>query len=184
MILGLDVSTSCTGICVISDSGELVKLDWVKLSKEKDLISKAQQLRNALENIRATYNITYIFIEEPLQRFSMGASSAATITKLASFNGISQYLCYSLFNITPELLNVTRARKSLNIKTMSKKKAGKSVKEQVFDWVSDYLKYDWPTKILKSGPRRGQKVILDECLDMADAFVIAKSGFVKLKDSV
>ena len=184
MILGLDVSTSCTGLCIISEEGELVKMDWVKLSKQKDIISKALQLRNALENIRATYDITYIFIEEPLQRFSMGSSSAATITKLASFNGISQYVCYSLFSITPELLNVTRARKTLDIKTMSKKKAGKSVKEQVFDWVSDYLKYDWPTKILKSGPRRGQKVILDECFDMADAFVIAKSGFVKLKNPV
>ena len=96
MILGLDVSTSCTGICVISEEGELIEMDWVKLSKEKTLISKAQRLKNALESVRDTYKISFIFIEEPLQRFSMGSSSAATITKLASFNGITQYMCYEI----------------------------------------------------------------------------------------
>lgn len=184
MILGLDVSTSCTGICVISLTGEVVSMDWVSLSKHKSLVSKAEVLRKALESIRDTYEITYIFIEEPLQRFSAGASSAQTITRLASFNGITQYLCFVIFDLYPELLNVNKARKSLGIKTLSKKKSGKSVKEQVFEWVTEKLDKRWPTKILSSGPRKGLEVIIDESYDMADAYVIAKSGFVKLNDPI
>jgi len=184
MILGLDVSTSCTGICVISSTGEVVSMDWVSLAKEKNLVSKAEVLRKTLESIRDTHEITSIFIEEPMQRFSAGASSAQTITRLASFNGITQYLCFVIFELYPELLNVNNARKLLGIKTISRKKSGKSVKEQVFDWVTENLDKKWPTKILTSGPRKGMEVVIDESLDMADAYVIAKSGFVKLNNPI
>ena len=34
------------------------------------------------------------------------------------------------------------------------------------------------TKILQSGPRKGQKIIIDEAYDMADAWVIAKAGYI------
>jgi hypothetical protein len=34
----------------------------------------------------------------------------------------------------------------------------------------------WPTKILKSGPRKGQEVLEIGCYDMADAYVIAASS--------
>ena len=49
---------------------------------------------------------------------------------------------------------------------------------QVFAWVTDHLRAEWPTKILQSGPRKGQEVILDEAKDIADAWVVAKAGYV------
>ena len=66
--------------------------------------------------------------------------------------------------------------------TESKKKAGKDVKEQVFEWVDKHLGYTWPTKVLQSGPRKNQTIIIPESLDMADAWVVANAGFVKLKN--
>ena len=81
--------------------------------------------------------------------------------------------------MTPEFINVNHARKSLGIKTKRKKDGGAPIKEQIFDWVSssqDLKEYDWPTKTLKSGPRRGQIILDPRCYDMADAYVIAKSG--------
>ena len=78
------------------------------------------------------------------------------------------------------MLNVARARKLLSIKTQSKKKAGKDVKQQVFEWVTNHLSPTWPTKILQSGPRKGQEVIIDEAYDMADAWVVAKAGYISL----
>ena len=71
--------------------------------------------------------------------------------------------------------------KLCGIKTQSKKKAGKEVKEQVFEWVDNHLKYKWPTKVLQSGPRRGKTIIVPESRDMADAWVIANAGLVKSK---
>ena len=67
---------------------------------------------------------------------------------------------------------------------ISQKKGGKPTKEQVIDWVTIDLNTSqesdliWPTKILKSGPRVGTKIILPECADMADAYVIARAATV------
>ena len=88
-----------------------------------------------------------------------------------------------MLNSEPTLLNVNKARKSLHIKTITQKKCGISIKDQVFKWVFEDINYSWPTKILKSGPRKGQKINLDECYDIADAYVIAKAGFVHLNSS-
>ena len=181
MILGLDVSTSNVGYCIIDKKGQIVQINFVKLSKFKSLCSKAKVLKDALMELIIRYEITHIYIEEALQRFSFGRSSAGTITKLASFNGVTQYLCYDIFNVEPILLNVNNARKLLDIKTQSKKKAGKDVKTQVFEWVTDHLNYQWPTKILQAGPRKGTEIIIDQAYDMCDAWVIAKAGFVNLQ---
>ena len=52
------------------------------------------------------------------------------------------------------------------------------MKEQVFEWVTAHLAAKWPTKILQSGPRKGTEVIVKEAYDMADAWVVAKAGYV------
>tara|TARA_B100001250_G_C19791398_1_gene786674 strand:+ start:1449 stop:1991 length:543 start_codon:yes stop_codon:yes gene_type:complete len=178
MILGLDASTNTVGISILDEKGEIVQLNFLKLSKWKSLHVKGDKLREEFEKIKSQYSITEIYIEEYAQRFSYGRSSASTITKLASWNGICQYISWNVFNVPPESLNVTRARKLVNIPTQSKKKAGKDVKQQVFEWVTDHLQYQWPTKVLQSGPRKGTEVILDESYDMCDAWVISKAGLL------
>ena len=82
------------------------------------------------------------------------------------------------FHVQPEVLNVARARKLLQIKTQSKKKTGIPVKDQVFAWVTRHLNAEWPTKVLQSGPRKGQEIIIEEAKDMADAWVVAKAGYI------
>ena len=176
MVLGLDVSTAVVGYCVLDSNGTIVELDYVNLKKFKTLCSKSSNLITALRSINEKHKITEVYIEECLQRFSYGRSSAATITKLASFNGIVQYLSYDTYGIEPKLLNAMTARKLLGIKTQSKKKSGKDVKQQVFEWVTHYLDMSWPTKILKGGPRKGTEVLKEEAYDMADAWVIAKAA--------
>jgi hypothetical protein len=91
-----------------------------------------------------------------------------------------QYICHDELGVAPVPIGVSTCRSLVGIKTLSKKKAGKDVKEQVFEWVSEHLQYKWPDKILQSGPRKGQLIILDEARDMADAWVVSKAGFVKL----
>jgi len=182
MILGLDVSTSATGYCIMSTTGDLIELGWIDLSKTKELVEKGFIFRDKIISLIKQYpDIDRVYIEEAFQRFAAGMSSANTIMRLASFNGVTQYICAEHFRCTPVLISVGEARKLCGIKTISKKKSGIDVKEQVFAWVDRHLKYDWPTKVLKSGPRKGLKIQIPQTRDMSDAWVIAQAGFVKYR---
>tara|TARA_R110002096_G_scaffold112273_3_gene244743 strand:- start:2358 stop:2915 length:558 start_codon:yes stop_codon:yes gene_type:complete len=185
MILGLDISTSATGYCVLTESGDVVELDWIALVKTKELVNKGFIFKNKiLELVKKYPDLQSVYIEQAFQRYGAGMSSANTITRLAAFNGICQYICAEQFKAVPELISVSESRKLCGIKTISKKKSGKEVKEQVFEWVDNHLKYDWPTKVLQSGPRKGLEIIIPQSRDMADAWVIATAGFVKFKTSM
>tara|TARA_Y100000593_G_scaffold86467_1_gene165217 strand:+ start:497 stop:1039 length:543 start_codon:yes stop_codon:yes gene_type:complete len=174
MILGLDISTSCVGWCVLDSSGTLVKMGYIPLSKDTDTFSKASRVSKELTWINIEYEIFNIFIEENLQAFRPGLSSAKTLLTLARFNGIVSYISHKEFSINPVNINVNSARKILGIKIQKKNK--KSTKEQIIDWVNTKLDYDWPTKKLKSGPRKGKVILEPSCYDMADAYVIALAG--------
>jgi len=177
-ILSLDISTSCTGYCILDPElnsvTSLMDLGFIPLSKHKSHFSKANIVLGDLREMKSKYNITEIAIEENLQSFRSGFSSAQTLSSLAKFNGIVAYLCEDIFGISPKFFNVNAARKSVGLKIISKRKGGADTKEQVMNWAADALKgYEWPTKTLKGGPRKGQVVLEPGCYDMADAYVIA-----------
>ena len=181
MILGLDISTSCTGWCVFTNEDTFAEMSKIDLAKKKGVYQKADVVRNELSNLLIKYPITHVYIEENLQAFRPGLSSAKTLSTLARFNGIVSLLCYETFNLEPEHLNVNAARKALGIKLVRKKHGGAPTKEQVWDWVVADLsnpEYQWPSKILKSGPRKGVTILDPGCYDMADAYVIAKAGII------
>ena len=185
-VLGLDVSTSCTGWCVLHLDGSLAEMGGILLGKHKSVYKKAQVVEESLVELNSRYNITRIFIEENLQSFRRGFSSAQTLSTLARFNGIVSIISYQLTGVEPTHLNVNAARKTLGIKLISKKKGGAPTKEQVLDWASLTLssggcEYSWPTKILKSGPRKGKKILDPSAFDMADAYVIASAGCHKFQ---
>ena len=176
MILGLDISTSCVGWCILESDGSLAEMGYIPLSKEKDVFSKAKRVSDELSRLHISFPIENIFIEENLQAFRPGLSSAKTLLTLARFNGVVTYMCYQEFNLKPVNINVNSARKILGIKI--KKKYEKSTKEQVIEWVDTKLvNYKWPKKELKSGPRRGQIILDPVCFDMADSYVIASAGY-------
>ena len=176
MILGLDVSTSCTGWCILHSDGTLVEMGYVPLEKLQGTFQKAEKLGNVLLGLMLSHPIEKITIEENLQAFRPGLSSARTLMTLARFNGIVSYMCYDKLDIQPEHINVNLARKSVGLKI--NRKSDRTTKEQVIDWVSlqlESLDYPWPMKVLKSGPRKGMEILQPYCYDMADAYVIAKA---------
>lgn len=176
MILGLDISTSCTGWCVIDDNQNLIDMGMINLSKSKSVYSKAVITRDCLKKILARHKIKKVYIEENLQSFRSGFSSAKTLSTLARFNGIVSFISFEIFKIEPVHVNVNAARKSLGIKLIRKKDGGKPTKDQVLDWVQSNTVFLWPKKKLKSGPRKGQEINDPGCFDMADAYVISMAG--------
>jgi Holliday junction resolvasome RuvABC endonuclease subunit len=176
LILGLDVSTSCTGWCLLEEDGSFVSLGYISLSKKSNLFEKALMVREALSSLHIKYDIDTVFIEENLQAFRPGLSSAKTLLTLARFNGIVGYLAQQEFFCEPTYINVNVARKSVGLKIIRKSKGGAPTKEQVHQWVSKQVNFNWPMKKLKSGPRKGQVILETGCYDASDAYVIAAAG--------
>lgn len=180
VILGLDVSTSVTGICVVDDSvkpddvgSHILLLDRIEFKGCNTLWEKADVVRNFFEEVYVRklcmVSIKRVAVEEPLMGFRQGMSSAQTITQLVRFNGIVSYLARNIFNVEPEYIGSARARKLCGIKMQKTSIAGPQ-KEQVFaHMVANDLKHvSWPKK--KNGN------IVDWSRDACDAYVIARAA--------
>lgn len=177
LVLGLDVSTSCTGYCLLrksQDKIELVNAGAIKLSKLKTFYQKAVAVERFLESLNSSYEISRVAIEVNLQSFRPGMSSAKTLFSLAKFNGVVGFISERITSSEPMMVNATSARSKLGIKIQ--RNISLNTKEQVLDWVKSQkllADYSWPTKKMKSGPRKDQTVDDPSCFDIADATVIA-----------
>ncbi len=181
-VLGLDISTSCTGVCLLAEDCSDVILQPVVLSNIQDTFCKARAVREEMLRIRDQHNVSKIFIEENLQSFRRGLSSAQTINTLARFNGIVSYIVEETFEVSPTFLNATKARSSLSIPVDRKRE--ESVKSQVFDWARGQLpSYPWP---LKKGREFGieSSDYRDIAMDMSDAYVLCRAGLIYQGQSV
>jgi Holliday junction resolvasome RuvABC endonuclease subunit len=180
LLLALDISTSCTGWCVLSNENELLGIGFINLSKHTGLYEKASKVKTELLRLMISYPVEAVTVEENLQAFRPGLSSAKTLMTLAQFNGVVRWICHDDLSLPVKSINVNSARKSVGLKIDRKSK--KKTKEQVWEWVklnnnSDNIEIKWPFKVLKSGPSKGQTRLCNEAYDMADAYVIGKAHF-------
>jgi hypothetical protein len=159
----------------------LVLTNGIILSKEKCSYTKATKVRDIFQELKVKYNIETIYIEENLQAFRRGLSSAKTLSILARFNGIISFVAQDIFQVPVVMLNVNHARKSIGLKTDRKIKQEISIKEQVVRWIKDqpdFKNFKFPMKTLKSGPRKGQVITAPEGYDIADAAVVCLAGMI------
>lgn len=170
MILGLDISTSITGITVLTEDGSILHNEAIKLTSNKleSLMQKAQIIKDRLIELKHLYNINKIFIEQSLNAFRPGLSSAQVILTLGKFNGIVSWICYEVYGREPEYIGSTTARKCLGIKV----ERGQNAKEIVLKHVVDSepsFKVEYTTA---GKPKAG-------AFDRADSYVIAKAGYLQ-----
>ena len=168
MILGLDISTSITGITIVNNSGVVLLNESVDTRKYKSFFLKAEKLKSCLTSIKKEYNIKEIYIEQSLQSFRSGFSSAKTLSTLSRFNGVVSWMCYSLWSVEPEYLAATSARKLCGIKVPK----GQKAKPVVLQFVLD----NEPTFVLEYTRNGNPK---PDAYDKADSWVIAKAGYYK-----
>ena len=173
--LGLDISTSNVGWCLLEkETGQFIDAGALELSKKKDIFEKSDVVRKALKELNKRYKISKVGIEENLQAFRPGFSSAKTIVTLARFNGIVTLLAFEEIKVRPSFVNVNSARKTVGLKI--DRKSTTKTKDQVLEFVQGKVQnYKWPTRTLKSGPRKGLVLFADSCYDIADAYIIASS---------
>ena len=170
MILGLDISTSITGITLLDNDGTcILNQSWDTRNKKKfpSIYEKAMFVHNNLVSLSMEYNISNIFVEQSLHSFRSGFSSAQTLSTLSRFNGIVSWHCYKIFGIKPEMIAATSARKQVGIKVSR----GENAKQKSFDFVLA----NEPTFVVEytkhGNPKPGT-------MDRSDSWVIAKAGYV------
>ena len=170
MILGLDISTSITGITVLDGEGAVLHNEAIDLTSKKldNLFKKATVVKDRLTQIKYLFNITDVFIEQSLNAFRPGLSSAQVILTLGKFNGIVSWICSEVFGREPQYIGASTARKAFGIKV----EKGQNAKEIV---LAHILSLDNNFKVeytAQGNPRKGT-------YDRADSYVIAKAGYIQ-----
>ena len=169
MILGLDISTSITGITVLDSNGQVLLNEVVDMRSKKftSFFLKAEAVERRLAQIKNNYNIQKIYIEQSLQAFRPGLSSAKVILTLGKFNGIVSWICYKIFSFEPEYIGASTARKALGIKVERGENAKEVVLKHVLDLETSFKVEYTP----KGNPIAGT-------YDRADSYVIARAGYL------
>jgi len=170
MILGLDISTSITGFCIMDGDGEIIRADvWDTRNKNKfeTFFDKIQFVKDGLQEQQVQYPIQRIYIEQPFMFFGSGGSTAKTMAALQKFNGTVSWICYEIFKQQPIYFTAQQARKLNEIKVQK----GEDTKKQILKWVLD-THPDFNVQYTHKGNPK------PKYFDIADAIVIAKAGLV------
>jgi len=168
MILGLDISTSMTGFCILDSQTEIIRSDVWDMRNKKyfpDIFCKAEKIKNDLLSIKAQYPIDKVFIEKPFMFFGSGGSTAKTMAALQRFNGIISWICYDTFGQPPIYFTAQQARKLNEIKLVK----GSNTKKEILKWVLD----KYPSFSIEYTSHGNPK---PKYFDIADAIVIANAG--------
>jgi hypothetical protein len=185
-ILGLDVSTKCTGFALFDINGsELLELTHfspkIKPQPEdkiEELLKKAEAFRKHLENYK-DMGIIKVIIEEPL----LNSNNAYTIGTLLRYNSIILKCCYDVLDVVPTFISTYNARRYAFPDLVGKNKNGKEVlfggypkdidkKQVIWDHVNTlFPEIDWP--------RDKTKKIKKESFDMSDS-VCCVIGYINM----
>jgi hypothetical protein len=175
--LGLDISTSCTGVCLVDENEQVVVFDAVKLTSSTlhTMWDKADRGIEEIKKLVGDKKVERIYVEANAKMFSKGFSSADTLAVLSKFNGIISYLSHKAFNAEVVDVNVTSARKAVGFKNTKTDK--RPVKEKVFDYVTAlHPEFPWKKHVAKTGKNQGQEVYNTEMKDATDSWVICVGG--------
>ena len=135
IILSLDVSTACIGICLLlndgSDYGKIIELTHInpKSSNKKvkgieEIFLKKRCFEEYIQKFK-NFNITKAVIEEPL----LSSNNQNTVATLLRFNGMISDCIYSTFGVVPSYISSYDARKYSFPELMAIRKFGKDEKQ-------------------------------------------------------
>lgn len=149
IILGLDVSTACLGISIVSYDGNKPKLlyishikpaiDTKKYKGAEALFAKSrifkEQFSDLCNSLGINQLISDIVIEEPL----LNGRNAWTVSTLLKFNGMISESIYELTGVVPQYISSFDARKYAFPDLMAVRKYNKKGKEYCYDKVKKAL---------------------------------------------
>ena len=134
VILGLDVSTVCIGVCLLEDDGseygKILELTHInpKVPKNAKEIEKLFLKKKIFQEFIQKYKeigVTDVIIEEPLLR----SNNLNTVVTLLRFNGMISDCIYNELGIIPYYISSYDARKYSFPELMAIRKYGKDEKQ-------------------------------------------------------
>lgn len=170
-VLGLDISTSITGVTLVGEEKRIIHyeaIDTRNPNKFCDLFDKVSAIQERLVWLFNQYEIEEIFIEQSLQMFRPGMSSAKTLSTLSRCNGMISWICYEISGIKPQYIAATTARKLNDIKIPQ----GFKSKEIVMKYLLD----NEPSFRVEFTPSGNPKPCY---YDIADSIIIARAGQIQ-----
>lgn len=154
ILLGLDVSTACIGVCLLeddgSDYGKIIELTHIS-PKVSTKIKGIEQLfikKKIFEEFLKKYKdigIDEVIIEEPLTR----SNNVIVVSTLLRFNGIISDCVYDTLGIVPQYVSSYDARKFSFPELMSIRKYGKNEKQ--YDYEKIYKEIEKCSLVLFGG---------------------------------
>ena len=149
IILGLDISTACIGVCVVKDNGS-DKPEILYLGHKTPKISRkikgieALFLRKQIfedefiKEIATSYTITDVVIEEPF----LSSNNVNTVATLLRFNGMISEAIYRIIGVVPNFISSYDARMFSFPELVSLRKYNKKGEEYPLKHVNDAIKKD------------------------------------------
>lgn len=179
VLLALDLSTTVMGYTLFEiESKQKIDIGYHKFNTES-LVERGKELHTFLDDQLTKHNITKFAIEENLKSFRSGGTNASAMLNTSKMNFLCQYLVRYIYKIETIELNVNTARSTCfpGFHVIARGRKDMKGKEVAFEMTKLALgEKTFPKKILKSGPRKGLEVFIDEAMDMADSWVIGTAA--------
>lgn len=112
--LAFDISTTCIGISLFDETGNLIEINHLVLKTDNDVktefryLIKSNFFKDYIQKYK-DYDVIDIFIEDPL----LGSNNIFTASLLLKFNGICTYILHNEFTVLPKHISVYEVRKSM-----------------------------------------------------------------------
>jgi hypothetical protein len=170
MILGLDISTSITGVTVINNEGEILLCEAID-TRNKNHFPTLFEKASKVETISSTSNTSMTSststLRKALQTFRSGFSSAKTLSTLASFNGIVSWICWGIWGMEPNTFQQLPQESLVASKFPEESKAKQVVMQFLLDNEPEFV-----ILYTKHGNPKPHE------FDRADSLVIARAGAI------
>ena len=185
MIYGCDVSTSIIGWATFQNDGTFVRADHCDLRDVDGLLAKADEFRRWLagERCRAGFyrdSENWVFVEDRLGNFAAGRTMLQVLMKLAAFNAVVSDILWTMepgphraiVHLHPSTWKSAMRREGLLIPKGSDKK-----KQITLEFVRK-KESSFNEIIVMTGLNRNDNP-QPWCFDMADAWCIGRTGYLK-----
>ena len=117
IVMGLDISTTCIGVCVLeennTDYGNVLELTHIspkvpkKIKGIESLFIKKQIFKDEFLHKWKDFGISRVIIESPL----LSSNNVNTVATLLQFNGMISDSIYNMLGVVPEYISSYDARK-------------------------------------------------------------------------
>ena len=179
-VLGLDVSTTCVGIAIVSKGKtvepKLVMNEALKLTKSgkpaPSLEKRAEVVAKTLASLFKKHKIDKVIIEAPIE-YMASKSTAHTMAVLNQFNGMVSYIVRTLHGKDGKKVSVKTVRKKVGIPMYKGKKKGDKKKKAIKKLVIEHMDRRFENFTYELTPKGNPRPTTD---DRADAIALALFG--------